>query len=369
VSFVSSEASARSGHSTLTRTEPMAHVSPESSSAHATRPRGVSIAVVARNESQPPSEVTGTPTNPTRATPVSPAKPPVWSSCACVSTTASSLLTPCRPSAALSSPSSDPQSTSMEAVPSLTSRASPWPTSNITSVADECGTGTTAHTAVATAAAARTARARPSLRGSGHASQRSTASPASATPRNAASPERETAAPGTPAQASAARAHRPNNHADASRSFVPAAPRACANTTPARASGNAAVVAGTATRFAAGATTDTTLKAGATTGSVAAWAVSVAPAKRPRLPGRGRRAADIHDPARSPNSSNPPTAVTESWSDSSKTLHGSSAIIAMTATASAAMPSGRRPASRATHTTTTMTMARRVDVCAPVTIA
>lgn len=103
--------------------------------------------------------------------------------------------------------------------------------------------------------------------------------------------------------------------------------------------------------------------------SVAAWATPVSASAVVTTRHRAPNAASVHADASLPNSSSPPTASAESWNPTSKTVHGSEASTAITATARDATPSLRRPASWPPPPTTSIRSDRSAEYGIPVTTA
>ena len=115
----------------------------------------------------------------TGTTPRSDGAPPAWSSCMCVSSTSSSRLMPCLPSARLRPAPGGPVSTRAACVPSLTRIASPCPTSRTTSSARPGRTGPMTTRTMTPPAAAVTHRAR-TRSDRGHQTQRTASATAHA---------------------------------------------------------------------------------------------------------------------------------------------------------------------------------------------
>jgi len=237
--------------------------------------------------------------------------PPVWSSCRCVSTTALRRRTPCRARASPSVPGSGPVSISTASAPSLTSTASPWPTSMTTTDGPAGGAGPAAITIVATTRLTAAIRAH-TRDGRGHTTHAASAAKPRAAATTRADQPSGTAAQGIrasrPATSTAAAPHA----AEMPRATSPTHGKNGCAMTPARPASRTHETSGPASRFAPGATRDATPKVPTMSGAVAACAVSVSAKGPASTPRRDGSATVTHDSASRANRTRPPTAATES---------------------------------------------------------
>lgn len=301
-----------------------------------------------------------------RTSPRRPGRPPMWSSCACVSSTPSRRRIPNRPSAFRSAAGSGPASTSTESAPLCTKIASPWPTSRTTIRVPATGAcQTELHTAAAHTAAA-AASATPRL--GGRLRRRAAASAATPKSRPAAGGT-ATDAPGRRANVRAVEHVALARHLATLRQHQPGAVDHPPDTRPPRHTTSIASMIGSTTRFAAGATSDTLPNAPAQTGSVATCAATVV--DRAETVERGvRGAASVsHSAIHGPMTKIPATAETESWKPTSNAAIGSAMRIAAAADARAAKGSSRTARSWAPPATESIEQARTAETGHPVTAA
>jgi hypothetical protein len=226
-------------------------------------------------------------------------------------TTASRCRTPERARAARILAEPGPASTRTAREPSLTSSASPWPTSSIVMRAPGATGGPTA-TATSTAPSApSTPRARRRV-GVGHATHRSAPSAAHTHAAGAADMPIGTAANGHDAMTRATATAADAGSAATSSTSNPPRSQSAETPKPARPTTNASDTNGPATTFAAGDTSETIPNVLTVMGRVAAVAVNVSATEdashRPRPPA----AETTHVSANRANSTRPATAATES---------------------------------------------------------
>jgi len=263
---------------------------------------------------------------------------------------------------------SAPASTSIALPASRTRIASPWPTSRTTIEAALAGAGPAPSASDPATTPANTRAATVRDDGSGHHAHTTAAQQATATAIPPPAPS-ATAAPGSRASPAA-------SHAVASSTAaaprMPSAPRAGTTepaTAPPSPSQSARVTSGEASALATGASTESIPNVEALTVTVAACATPVSASAVVTGRQRAPNAASVQAEASPPNRSSPPTASADSWNPTSKTVHGSKANTAMTATASDATPSALRPASCANPPTTSIKSDRRAEYGIPVTTA
>ena len=306
----------------------------------------------------------GNATNPTSINPSSASSPPAWSACRCVMTTPSSVRTPARASADLSTAGDGPVSTSIAWVPSRSRIASPCVTSSTSSVGPEMGRGPMASSSVATTITAIKPRELPRDGVGQTAHTRPRAPIATAEPISAGNASGTDAWGHEASHDATETAHAPMAPAK-SRTAVPI-PGAIAETErPSRPARSTTETSGPTARFAIGETSDTIWKTGTVIGSVLTVAARVRETGSARPFSMRGTAGSIHAVPRRASRTSPATAATDRRNPRSNALAGDSATTTVTATASVDPPSVRRPETHAAEAAIAMTHARTADGWTP----